>query len=536
MLWSGSVTRPPVTASSGERVGREFRLAELLAALSLATDLANAMPPEHSLRNTLLAVSLGRHLGLDGQQLSDAYYAAMLRFISCTASAHEEAAFNAGDDISFRKLFAGVDFVDSEAIGARAMTGMGGRLEEAARQKLVADFFAAAPEYIPVLTVTNCEAGARLAKRLGMSPGVVTALAQFVERWDGQGGPQGLQGEEICMPARIMDFAFVMGMEHHRSGRPAAVETARQRRGSQFDPQIVDAFVDNADGLMASLGSDSVWDETLAAEPEPRPWMPSGRLSQLAQGFAEFTDLKTPFTVGHSGGVARLSEAAGRAAGLGGDDVVCLRQAALLHDLGRVSVPNGIWEKPGPLSDPEWERVRLHPYYTERILKRVPAFQPLAALAGMHCERLDGSGYHRGLPATMVPVPARVLAAADAYQAMGEERPHRPPAAAAAAAAELRAESRAGRLDRDAVDAVLEAAGHRRERRRGGWPSGLSDREVDVFRLLATGHSNRETGERLHISEQTVHGHVRTIYGKIGVSTRASAALFAMEHDLIQPV
>lgn len=520
---------------SGVRRGDQLRLAELLGALSLATDLANDVPPEHSLRNTLLAVSLGRQLGLEGQELSDAYYAAMLRFISCTASAHEEAAFNAGDDRSFRKLFAGLDFTDLEELGARAKAGMGAGLEDSDRQKLVAEFFAAAPDYIPVLTVTNCEAGARLARRLGMSTGVATALAQFVERWDGRGGPQGRRGEEICLPARIMDFAFVMGMEHYRGGRPAAVRVAQLRRGTQFDPRLVDVFVEHADDLLAALEADSVWDQVLAAEPEPPPWMPAGRLSQLSQGIAEFTDLKTPFTVGHSAGVARLAERAGRSMGLAGAQLDRLRQAALLHDLGRVSVPNGIWEKPGRLSDPEWERVRLHPYYTERILSRVPAFKAQAAVAGMHHERLDGSGYHRGLPAAMLSVPARLLAAADAYQAMSEERPHRPPLPAATAAKQLRAEAQAGRLDREAVEAVLEAAGHPRERRRGGWPAGLSDREVDVLRLLATGHSNRETGERLHISEQTVHGHVRTIYGKIGVSTRAGAALFAMEHDLIQP-
>lgn len=520
------------TAPADERI----RLAELLAALSLATDLANTIPLEHSLRNTLLAVSLGRHLGLEANELSDAYYAAMLRFISCTASAPQEAAFNAGDDGGFRKLFAGVDFVDLEAIGARAQAGMGSGLEPAEREKLVAAFFAAAPEYLPVLTVTNCEAGSRLAQRMGMSQGVVTALYQFVERWDGRGGPQGLRGEEICRAARIMDFSFAIQAAHYQSGRAAAIDTARRRRGQQFDPEVVDAFLDNAESLLASVEPDSVWDETLAAEPEPRPWVPAARIPQLAHAFGDFADLKTTFTVGHSIGVAQLAEAGARSLGLPRDEVLRLRLASLLHDLGRVSVPNGIWEKPAPLSASEWERVRLHPYYTDRVLSRTVALKPIATVACMDHERLDGSGYHRGLPAPMLPITARLLAVADSYQAMREERPYRPPITAEAAAKELRSESKAGPLDREAVEAVLTAAGHRPERHRGEWPAGLTDREVDVLRLLATGHSNREMGERLHISEQTIHGHVRTIYSKIGLSTRAGAALFAMEHDLIRAV
>ena len=521
---------PATSANEG------IRLAELLAALSLATDLANALPIEHSLRNTLLAASLGRQMGLEGEELSDAYYAAMLRFISCTASAPQEAAFNAGDDIGFRNLFAGSDFVDLEAIGARAHAGMGSGLEPAEREQLVAAFFSAAPEYLPVLTVTNCEAGSRLAQRMNMSQGVVTALAQFVERWDGQGGPQGLRGEEICRAARIMDFSFAIQAAHYHSGRAAAIDTARRRRGQQFDPDVVDAFLDNAESLLASVEVDSVWDETLAAEPKPRPWVPAGRIPQLAHAFADFADLKTTFTLGHSSGVARIAEAGARSLKLPADEVVRLRLASLMHDLGRVSVPNGIWEKPAPLSASEWERVRLHPYYTDRVLSRASALKPIAAVACMDHERLDGSGYHRALPAPMLPTAARLLAAADTYQAMHEERPYRPAMSASAATQELRSEAKAGRLDREAVEALLEATGHPPERHRGDWPAGLTDREVDVLRLLATGHSNRETGEQLHISEQTIHGHVRTIYSKIGLSTRAGAALFAMEHDLIRAV
>jgi DNA-binding CsgD family transcriptional regulator len=195
-------------------------------------------------------------------------------------------------------------------------------------------------------------------------------------------------------------------------------------------------------------------------------------------------------------------------------------------------VRNGIWDKPGPLSDGEWERVRLHPYYTERVLARPQGLARLGALAGLHHERLDGSGYHRGAPAGALPPAARILAAADAYHAMTEPRPHRPPWAPDAAAEELRRLVRAGRLDGAAANAVLQAAGHRVRRRRA-WPAGLSAREVEVLRLVARGRSNRDIARLLVVSEPTVAHHVQHIYAKIGATSRAGATLYAMQHALL---
>ncbi len=211
-----------------------------------------------------------------------------------------------------------------------------------------------------------------------------------------------------------------------------------------------------------------------------------------------------------------------------------LRRAALLHHLGRVSVANGIWDKPGRLNAGEWERVRLYPYHSERIAARSAVLRPLAPLAGSVQERLDGSGYHRGLPAAVLSTEARLLAAADAYQAMTEERPHRPVLPPQAAAQELQAEVQAGRLDHEAVNAVLESAGHGRSTRGPTWPAGLTEREVDVLRRVAQAKPNKAIARELVISEETVRNHVRHIYEKIGVSSRAGAALFAMENDLIR--
>jgi DNA-binding CsgD family transcriptional regulator len=195
-------------------------------------------------------------------------------------------------------------------------------------------------------------------------------------------------------------------------------------------------------------------------------------------------------------------------------------------------VSNAIWDKPGPLGPGEWERVRITPYLTDRMLHSSPALAPLGAIAVAHRERLDGSGYPRGLTGNAVSQAVRVLACADAYQAMREPRPHRPARPPEQAAAELLAEVRRGRLDAAAAEAVLTAAGHRVRRRREG-PAGLTTREVDVLRLLAQGLSNKEIARRLVISPKTVGNHVEHIYAKIDASSRAAASLFAVRHGLL---
>src|SRR3954467_8130181 len=268
-------------------------------------------------------------------------------------------------------------------------------------------------------------------------------------------------------------------------------------------------------------------DAALAAEPPPRASFPRTDLERFTAAFGDFTDLKSPWTLGHSRRVARL---AGDASPEHRDALIL---AGHLHDLGRAAVPNGIWDRPAPLRAAEWERVRLHPYYTARILARTPALAPLAALAGAHHERLDGSGYHRGLAAPTLTRPMRVLAAADAYAAMTAERPHRPALDPPTAARDLRAECDAGRLDAEAVEAVLTAAGHAPARRRT-YTCELTEREGEVLPLLARGMTNKQSAARLVVSPRTVQHHVAHIYPKIGRRSRAGAALFAMEHGLAQ--
>jgi DNA-binding CsgD family transcriptional regulator len=235
--------------------------------------------------------------------------------------------------------------------------------------------------------------------------------------------------------------------------------------------------------------------------------------------------------LGHSHAVAELAARAAVEQGLP-ELATSFRLNGFELDLWRLSISSEIWEKAARLGPGEWERVRLHPYLTERMLQQSEALAPLGAIAVQHRERLDGSGYPRGLSGSAISRPARILGAADAYQAMREPRAHRPARTPDEAAAELRADVKAGRLDVEAVEAILGAAGHRISRRRDG-PFGLTAREVDVLRLLAVGLSNKEISQRLVITPKTVGNHVEHIYAKIDIRSRAGAGLFAMQHGLL---
>jgi len=483
------------------------RLAEVVAAISLATDLGMGQPLQHALRTCVIAMRLAEAAGLPPEELPVVYYAALLRYLGCTADAHMMSAVF-GDEIAARAAFATIDPASTrEQLGWLIRHAGGPRKLAAAMAGGEGEVYA-----------TACEVGRRLAERLGLPPAVQRALVQSFERWDGKGFPAGLRGDEICAASRVVAIARDAEV-FSRAGTAVDVIGAR----SGYDPRLAAVFRRDAAELLADPGA--AWDAALAAEPPPRRHV--GDLDATCRAIADFADLKTPWTVGHSTGVAELAEAAAWRLGLEADEI---RRAALVHDLGRVGVPNSIWERPGPLAPDELERVRLHPYLTERVLMHAPALAPLAEIAALHHERLDGSGYHRGCAAQQLPAGARVLAAADVFHAMTEPRPHRP--ARDDAPARLEDEVRAGRLDADAAEAVLHAAGERTTVDRPR-PAGLTDREVEVLRLVARGHTNRSIAAALGIATKTAGHHVEHIYAKTGCATRAGAALFASEHDLL---
>jgi HD-GYP domain-containing protein (c-di-GMP phosphodiesterase class II) len=307
-----------------------------------------------------------------------------------------------------------------------------------------------------------------------------------------------------------------------------------RRTGAAYEPRLAEVALRNFDEILAELDETRMWEQVLEVEPFPQVWIGGERVDAAFMAIAALTGLKSPWLREHSTGVSDLAEAAAWRLGLPAASVTLVRRAALAHDLGRVGVSNAIWEKPGRLGFGEWERVRLHPHFTERAFAQSRELAPIGILAGSHHERLDGSGYHRGTRGPGLDQAARILAAADCYAAMREARPHRPALDAPAAEAELMRDVQEGRLDPEAVDAVLGAAGHRVPRRPRELPSGLTQRELEILLVLVRGKSNQEIADDLRISVKTVGNHVQHVYEKAGVRSRAAATLWAFEHDLVR--
>ncbi|HLZ22984.1 MAG TPA: HD domain-containing phosphohydrolase [Ktedonobacterales bacterium] len=513
-------------------VSAPLRLAELAAALSLATDLGTGQPLEHALHVCLLSVELAGTLGLDEHERADTYYVALLRALGCVADAHRVAA-RFGDELLANAQISLMDTAQPADVLNLLVRHVGQGQPALRRAQMIAAALAAGPGERNEIITAHCEVAERLARRLGMRETVARGITQVFERWDGKGSPGRVRGEAILRPARIVTLVRDAALFYRLDGMDGATAVVRQRSGALYDPAIAAAFCQRAASIFQVIETPTAWEAVLAAEPGPRPVLTSAARESALRAVADFVDLKSDYTAGHSSGVARLAAEAAERLGLGEAEVDAVRQAGYLHDLGRVGVSTGIWDKAGPLTASEWERVRLHPYYTERMLARPPALAHLATIAALHHERLDGSGYYRGIPLAMLPLPARILAAADVYQALTERRPHRPAYTPEASAEQLMVEARTGRLDPQVVQAVLAASGHRVSTGRRMWPAGLSDREVEVLRLLAHGLSNREMAKRLIIAEKTVGHHIQHIYNKLGVSTRAAATLFALQHDLL---
>jgi HD-GYP domain-containing protein (c-di-GMP phosphodiesterase class II)/DNA-binding CsgD family transcriptional regulator len=507
-----------------------IRLAEVVASLSLATGLCTGQPIEHGLRRGLLAVWLGEALDLSDADLSDAYYVALLGSVGCTVEQTLFAKY-ARDDIALNAKTLTIDptnRLQMYAFGLRNF-GAGERPLRRAGRVLAAMRSGGPTEFQAVCR----DVAQRMGEMLDFGPTIQQALTQCHETWNGQGGPRRLKAEEIALPARIFHVAADAEISGRMSGVEGAVARARRQAGSFLDPMVADRFCAVATDLFGRLESQEPWDAVLAAEPTPLRWLSDDEADDHARTIANFVDLRSPYTLGHSAGVALLAEQAAHGLGLSEEEAVALRRAGYLHDIGRIGVPAGFWNTSTPWTAAEWDRAKQHPALTELVLARSTALGHLGTLAGLHHERLDGSGY-RGVRGSFLPVAARILAAADTYHTKIEPRPHREALAPEAAGEEIWTQVRGGGLDGDVVDALLAAAGQgERSGPRAGLPAGLSEREVEVLRLIVRGLSNRRMAEVLFISPKTVGHHVEHIYDKLGVSTRVGATLFAIQHGLV---
>jgi HD-GYP domain-containing protein (c-di-GMP phosphodiesterase class II) len=513
--------------------GRAVRLAELVTVLSLGTDLGLGQPMEHMLRQSLLSLRLAGRLGLDEAERRSVYYTALLAWVGCHVDAHEQAKWF-GDDLALKGDVRLVDLDNDRSELAFLVTHLGAGKPPLERLRLGFAFLGKGRQAAEAMFENHWLAVEALVTRLGLDDGVLVGLEHTFERWDGRGLFR-VRGEEIGLPARLVGLAEVVEIVHRTGGVDAAVTVARERSGTQFDPELVELFADDAPALLADLDEASAWEPVLEAEPGPHRLIADDALDDALAAVADFTDLKIPYALGHSRTVGDLAGTAAALAGLPEPEAREVRRAGLVHDLGRLGVPNSIWDKREMLTRAEWERIRLHPYLTERMLAATRSLAPLAAIAAHHHERLDGTGYPRGLGPDALTPAARILAAADVYAALTAARPHRPARPPDEAAAVLRDEVRRGRLDAGAVDAVLAAAGHRRPRRIEG-PAGLTAREIEVLRLVARGLSNREIAAELVISPKTAGNHVEHIYAKAGVRNRAQASVFAFTHGLLGDV
>ena len=508
-----------------------IRAAEVVGALSIATDLGTGQPLEHAMRTAVLSVRLGELAGASQEELADTYYVALLHASGCTSNGHEAAQLF-GDDIAHRAAFYLVDPTNpSEVIEFyRSNVGLG-RPEEV-RSKMVEMAIESAGPRAREAFAQMCEVAQRFAGWLGLRPSIEEALEYVFARWDGQGVPN-VSGEEVPLPMRLLHVARDISLFMSAEGVEKARAVIKERSGGAYEPRLAELAVANLDEMLAEIDETRMWELGLDSEPTPLIWLSGDRIDAAFGTIGAMVGLKSPWLREHSTGVAELAEAAAWRMDLDEGSVAFLRRAALAHDLGRVGVTNTIWEKPGPLGFGEWERVRLHAHYTERAFAQSPALAPIGRLAGSHHERLDGSGYHRGCRGPELDQSARILAAADCYVAMTEARAYRPALDEAETESQLLAEANEGRLDPDAVDAVLVSAGHKVAKRPRELPAGLTPRELEVLVALVGGASNQVIGEDLGISAKTVGHHVQHLYDKAGVRSRAAATVWAFEHDLV---
>ena len=512
-------------------------MGEFVATLALAQDNAFGQPLESQLRSCLLAAWICEAAGFEKPVCDTVYWVALLRYIGCTGHAHEVATVF-GDEIAIRAQTLVHDAANpAEVMHDVVAFATAGRSDEE-REQIVKMIQQTAHEWAVHNFKSGCEVADMLAQRLEFDPAVRDALRFTFERWNGKGFPTHASGEAIPLAMRVVHLSQDMEAIGRLFSPAKAIAAARDRRDRTYDPALADLFLAHGASWLHKLGGLDPWDAVLDLEPEPRRLLDGEALDNALNVAADFIDLKSPYMGGHSRRCAQLSVDAARVLGLTEDAVTTVRRAALVHDFGTTAVSNSILDKRGPLTRAEFDRVELHPMLTEQMLRRSAALAALNPVASAHHEKCDGTGYHKRVHATATDAGACVLAAVEIYVGLTTERADRAPVSADAAAAELRRLAAQGVIDLRASNAVLEAAGHgdsgQPKRSQPKNPGGLSHREVDVLQLAAKGLTTQEIADRLFISPKTADHHIQHIYNKITVSTRAAAALWAMQNAIVQ--
>jgi putative nucleotidyltransferase with HDIG domain len=403
----------------------QLRLSEVLSALSHALDITEGQPRGHAERSCLIAMKLAEGLGLDDDGRSSIFYASLLKDSGCSSNAGRVAALFGADDAvvkSTRRLTDTSSATQALLHLLRTAAPGGSPLAKARHIAAVLEFGRSGARSLVEL---RCERGAAVVRAIGLGEVAARAILDVDEHWDGGGYPIGIAGDAISLAGRVLCLAQTAEFFSHRGGPAGACDIARRRRGTWFDPVLVD--------LLLALEHDERFWRSLerpvvdAVEPPDRVLVADGRrLDRVAEAFASVVDAKSSYTAHHSTGVTAIAAALATQLELELAARPTLRRAALLHDIGKLGVSNRILDKPERLTRTEWKVVRCHPLWSMQILSRVRPFDELARIASQHHERLDGSGYHAGLTAAQLALPSRILAVADVAEALGADRPYRP--------------------------------------------------------------------------------------------------------------
>jgi putative nucleotidyltransferase with HDIG domain len=406
-----------------------IRLSEIISALSYALDLTEGQPMGHSVRACMIGMRLAEQIGMTKDEQAELYYALLLKDAGCSSNASRLFHILNADEI---KAKGDLKTKDWTRIGWEslhyALTHVGTGMPFLQRMQRLFQVAAKQQQDSCTLVQIRCERGSSIAKQLGFSEAVASGIYNLDEHWNGQGYPGGLRHDEIPIFSRIANLAQTLEVFYNEQGPVEAVDAAQNRSGRWFDPDLVKAAASLAKSgiLWHGLENANLLQQVAALEPKHhRVTANDESIDKICEAFAEVIDAKSPFTYRHSHGVAAAAVEIGEWFGMNPQSVKLLRRAALLHDIGKLSVPNSILEKPAKLTSAEWQIVRAHPYYTLEILKKIPGFARLSQDAAAHHEKLDGTGYWQGLKGEQLSTFARILAVADIFDALHAKRPYR---------------------------------------------------------------------------------------------------------------
>ena len=405
-----------------------LKLSELIGSLSYALDITEGQPAGHCVRCCWIGTHIGRRIGLPEEQLWELYYTLLLKDLGCSSNAARICELYLTDDLNFKQDYKKVGDSLPQVLGfVLKHTGLNAGLAE--RFRSVMTILRDGREIARDLVATRCQRGAEIAGLLRFPQGVSDGIYSLDEHWNGQGKPARIAGEAIPVYSRIALLAQVIDVFNMASGRAAALREVRARAGQWFDPGLVAAFeeVAQSDPFWTVLASEHIDTAVAELQPEGKAQHPldDDYLDDIAAAFGQVVDAKSPYTSGHSERVALYTDMIAEALGLDPQRRRWLKRGALLHDVGKLGVSNSVLDKAGALDRAEWDAVKLHAQFTETILGRIAPFRELAAIAGAHHERLDGTGYPRGLGADDINIETRIITTADIFDAITAERPYR---------------------------------------------------------------------------------------------------------------